>query len=99
MLNTTVLPEAIKRDAERKILEHISWLKQQPPFNSSDSVNNPDNERYIEQWYACIRHMNSEDCSYLIPAFVDCARRLDEVRNENCLDVFPELGPIFEGEY
>jgi hypothetical protein len=49
----------------------------------------------IGQWYSCIQYMNSEDRTDLIPKFLDDTNKLDNLRNEKCLDAFPELKSIF----
>lgn len=87
--SSKVLPEDLKKIATSKLTDHIVWIKGQFPFNK------PENDQYykdfIKQWHSCISFMNSEDCTDLIPEFMDYTNFLDESRNESFLDVFPDL--------
>ena len=53
-------------------------------------------KNFVNQWYAFIDYMNKEDWVHLIPTFLKFTNEIDFLRNENCLDVFPELEPIFK---
>lgn len=94
MFSTRILPKDLKKLAADKILEHAAWLKQQPPFNELVRSNDLDYESFIRQWYACINHMNADDWTHMIPEFLEHTRKLDELRNESFLSVFPELESI-----
>ena len=42
------------------------------------------------------RSLQTQDCSDLLPGFVAMTRRLDQLRGEDCREVFPELAGLFE---
>ena len=80
-----VLPPEMKKQAVEKLKTHTGWLKLR--FPSLD----------LSQWNACIKFINAEDRSDLIPVFLKWTNELDRIRDETCLDVFPELKPVFKG--
>lgn len=91
-LSMRLLPREMKKEVTRKLKAHIRWLRKQEPFNHPEGF-----RRYANcfmQWLACIKHLNEEDWSHLIPMFIFHSSRLDELRNENSLAVFPELQPV-----
>ena len=45
---------------------------------------------------AAARSLQAQDCSNLLPGFVAMTRRLDQLRGENCCEIFPELAELFE---
>lgn len=89
--NIRILPEELKKQAAQKIKEHIVWLKRQ---NLLTRLFNQYQHNF-GQWYGCIDYMNSENWTHLIPEFIEYTNKLDALRNEKCLDIFPELEPIF----
>lgn len=60
---------------------HISWLHQQ-----GDPLN-----RATQGFESAITFMNATDNTHLIPKFWEKTHQLDEIRNESCLDIIPEL--------
>jgi hypothetical protein len=61
--------------------KHISWLKQ---------VGDPLG-RATQGFESAIQFLNAMDNRHLIPKFWEKTRQLDSIRNENILDVIPEL--------
>ncbi|GLC81964.1 twitch domain-containing radical SAM protein [Lacrimispora brassicae] len=95
--NIRILPEEIKQLAVQKIKEHISWMKAQLPFNHTQDQGTLIKRKYfISKWHSCLNYMNGKDWSHLIPQFLEYTNKIDTIRNEHCLDIFPELKPIFE---
>jgi MoaA/NifB/PqqE/SkfB family radical SAM enzyme len=94
--NVKILPQELKAQATQKIREHIAWLthERRPLFAGKEYQ-----QLFVNQWYACIDYINSEDWTHLIPRFIEVTNQLDQLRNEKCLEVFPELAPIFSGVY
>jgi MoaA/NifB/PqqE/SkfB family radical SAM enzyme len=94
--NVKILPEQLKQQATAKINDHISWLlRHESPARVKNKEYSIEDNNFIEQWHACINFMNSESRTHLLPEFVEYTQKLDNLRNEKCLDVFPELEPIF----
>lgn len=91
--NVKILPEELKRQATQKLTEHIAWLNEQRPLFFVKLYQ----QYFMNQWYACIDYMNSENWTHLIPKFIEVTHQLDQLRNEKCVEVFPELAPIFNG--
>lgn len=92
--NIKILPENLKELAALRIKDHISWLREQPPYNDVSDTDYSGNGDFDSQWQACINHMYAEDWSHLIPQFLEHTNELDELRNEKFADVFPELEQI-----
>jgi hypothetical protein len=72
-------PEYKARLTER-FQAHLDWLRPQDPL-----------QRATVGFESAITFMNSTDNTALIPRFWDKTRQLDTIRNENLLDVIPEL--------
>lgn len=88
--NIKMLPPKMKQQVKDRYAEHLAWLR-------TFSVENHVKLDYvINEFENCLTHMNSEDYTHLIPQFLEKTKRLDELRNENTLETFPELRPIFE---
>jgi len=79
-MSTKVLPMDFKKIVSEKIDNHIQWLTQ----NSYGTYN----------WHNLQGFMNSQDHSHMISALRARMFRLDKLRNENTLEVFPELTGI-----
>ncbi|MCM3135794.1 twitch domain-containing radical SAM protein [Paenibacillus polysaccharolyticus] len=88
-----LLPSEMKKQVTEEILNHLSWLRQQAPYNDINQDYDPES---LDQWESVIAYMNSEDWTHLIPRFFENTAKLDELRNENLLDVFPELRVLNE---
>lgn len=63
---------------------HIQWLRQQ-----GDPLG-----RATQGFEAAMQFMMATDNSALIPQFWEKTRQLDEIRNENVLDIIPELSKL-----
>ncbi|MCL6588575.1 MAG: twitch domain-containing radical SAM protein [Firmicutes bacterium] len=90
-----ILPDEMKQQATRKIYEHLEWLMGQEPFVHIQDKNDKTIREFAGQWQVLIDYMNSENWTHLIPQFLEYTQRIDDLRQENCLKVFPELAPIF----
>lgn len=89
-LSIKILPSEMKKEVTEKIKDHIAWLKSQEYMKNKDVLM----ENSLEQWETCIRYLNSEDLSHLIPTFLEKTSKLDEIRGESFISVFPELQPL-----
>lgn len=69
-----------KAELSTRYLNHILWLQDRDPLN-----------RATVGFESAITFMNATDNSHLIPKFWEKTQQLDEIRNENALDVIPEL--------
>lgn len=97
--NAQILPAAMKGEVTAKLYGHIEWLKRQPAFgNGSRGPGGPEQNgaASLAQWTNCIQFINEQDRTNLIPKFVELTGKLDQLRHEDCLTVFPELQPIFD---
>lgn len=75
-----ILPAEAKRELEVLYKEHIEWL------DSRDHL-----RRAVGGFQAAIEFMNAYDNSQLIPRFWQTAEKLDTIRTESILSIFPEL--------
>lgn len=83
-LRLDVLPPVLKTQVTDKYLNHIEWLKEQgAPAEVTDA------------YQGAIAFMNRFDRSSELAKFVSWSNRLDALRNENMLSIFPELKPLF----
>ena len=78
-----VLPAALKQ----RVLE--SYRRHRESFLDADGV-------AAHDFTAAARFIEAQDCSELLPGFVAMTRRLDQLRGEDCREVFPELAGLFE---
>ncbi len=88
-----ILPSEMKKHAIKKIITHIHWLKTREPFHNLQGFN-MHAERFF-QWENCIKYIREGDRTHLIPKFIAFTEKLDALRNENCLEIFPELKPLY----
>ena len=75
-----VLPQHLKEQARSKIEEHIEWLK---PLDSLT--------RATTGYQGIINFMQQQDNSSQLPDFFRTNNLIDQVRNENFFEIFPEL--------
>lgn len=80
---TDILPAAYKKSIERKYIEHLAWLTPQD-----------DLRRASNGFQSAIKFMNANDNSQQLDLFWKKTRELDAIRNENIIDVIPELASI-----
>ena len=78
-----VLPPALKK----RVLE--SYRRHQESFLDADGP-------AAHDFTAAAHFMEAQDRSELLPEFVAMTRRLDQLRGEDCREVFPELAELFE---
>jgi len=78
-----VLPEALKQ----RVLE--SYRRHQESFLDADDT-------AARDFADAARYLQEQDCSEFLPGFVAMTRRLDQLRGEDCREVFPELAALFE---
>ena len=83
MYRAQVLPEALKR----RVLE--SYRRHQESFLDADGS-------AARDFAAAASFLQEQDRSGLLPEFVAMTRRLDQLRREDCREVFPELAGLFE---
>ena len=89
-----IFPKELKEQVNEKIKNHIIWLKQQEPFNQGNNI--LIYKFYLDRWNAILKYMNSEDWTHLIPQFIEVTNKLDNLRNENFIDIFPELESLYK---
>jgi len=94
--NVRILPDRLKEEAEKKLKEHISWLKEQEPIDKSAMDAMVQKKYCIRKWYSCIQYMKGENCQRYIPEFLERTNKLDKIRNESCREIFPELELLFQ---
>ena len=71
---------AYKQQITEKITEHLTWLRPQDHL-----------QRATHGFESAIKYMQATDNSELIPQFWSKTRELDSIRQENILDIIPEL--------
>jgi len=69
-----------KQKLELKYQQHLEWLQPKDPLN-----------RATQGFESAITFMNSIDNTHLIDSFWRKTHELDNIRNERCLDIIPEL--------
>jgi hypothetical protein len=79
-LRLDIAPAAYKQQIEQKFNEHLEWLRPLDRLN-----------RATVGFESAITYMNATNNTGLIPKFWNKTKQLDELRNENILDVIPEL--------
>ena len=88
--NIAILPPAMKQRIEQKYREHIVWLESIP---SDDEFRK---QYVIHEFKHCIEHIHAKDWSHRIPEFKEWCKKLDVLRGESTLDIFPELQEVFD---
>ena len=76
----TILPQEFKTRLEFQYRGYIEWLKE---INANSNT--------IHNIKGIIDYMNSEDHSSLIPTFKHEIKQIDNIRNENFIEIYPEL--------
>lgn len=79
-----IMPAEMKKRVEEKYVNHIEWLESEGATQNT-----------VEKYQQIINFMNYDDKSNLIPMFILKTRELDMIRNENILDILPELKELF----
>ena len=75
-----IAPQPYKQRLEDKYRKHLEWLSDKDPL-----------QRATVGFQSAIQFMNSTDNTQLIDTFWRKTYELDSIRNENILDVLPEL--------
>lgn len=75
-----IAPKHYKDQITEKYKKHLEWLRPYDPLN-----------RATVGFESAIRFINATDNTHLIEKFWKRTHALDQVRNENILDVIPEL--------
>lgn len=75
-----IAPAEYKQRLEAKYLKHLDWLSDRDPL-----------QRATQGFRSAMQFMRSIDNSHLIETFWQRTHQLDAIRNENCLDIVPEL--------
>jgi len=75
-----IAPAEYKQRLEEKYSKHLSWMSDRDPL-----------QRATQGFRSAIAFMNATDNTQLIDTFWRKTHELDSIRNENILDVLPEL--------
>jgi hypothetical protein len=75
-----IAPAEYKQQLEAKYRKHLEWLSDKDPLH-----------RATQGFESAITFMNATDNTNLIDTFWRKTHELDAIRNENILDVLPEL--------
>lgn len=78
-----IAPQAYKDRIQHKFQEHLDWLRPQDHL-----------QRATNGFESAINFMNASDNSYLLPTFWQKTMQLDSIRNEEILEILPELEQI-----
>ena len=80
-----LLPEAMKQQVKEKYESHIAWLKPQDHLT-----------RATKGFESGLDYMMRRDNFKNIEEFKSGMKKLDDIRNENILETFPELIELYE---
>jgi len=87
-LSCTILPEHLKNLAKERLTEFKNSLENRKMY--------PQRKQFLHEAVDnVINYMYSQNDSHLIPKFREEMQRLDQIRNENFLQVFPELKDLY----
>ena len=75
-----IAPMAYKQELQTKYQQHLAWLTPQDHLR-----------RASNGYQSAIKFMMATDNTALLDLFWNKTNQLDSIRNENCLDVIPEL--------
>jgi uncharacterized protein (DUF2461 family) len=78
-----IAPPEYKAQLEEKYRRHLDWL------SDRDSL-----QRATQGFESAITFMNATDNTHMIDTFWRKTNELDAIRNENILDVIPELAAL-----
>jgi sulfatase maturation enzyme AslB (radical SAM superfamily) len=87
-LSIRCLPPEDKAEVRRKFAEFANWLYVNYRQDEDFWKVNPYGWK---RWQAVLDFMDAEDHTHLLPAFKEYIDRLDQLRNTNFKNVFPEL--------
>lgn len=83
-LCATILPKDLKKNITNKIYKHVAWLK-------TNHINSN-----VDFWNHVVEYMNERDNHHLISNFIEYHAKLDQKRNQNFFETFPELKPLLK---
>jgi hypothetical protein len=87
-LSCTILPEHLKQLAENRLVEFKNSLDKRSMY--------PQRKQFLYSGIDnVINYMHSRDDTHLIPQFREEMQKLDMIRGENFLRVFPELKDLY----
>ena len=78
-----IAPVEYKQRLEDKHLKHLDWMSDRDPL-----------QRATQGFRSAIQFMNATDNTQLIDTFWRKTHELDDIRNENILNVLPELAAL-----
>ena len=87
--NVQILPPSFKKEITEKYRRHLEWMRSAPTNNEQARA------IMAQELENAIQFMNAKDLSEHIQDFVKLTERLDEMRDESTLEVFPELKRIW----
>lgn len=82
-LRIDIAPAEFKQAIRDKYNQHLAWLSPQDRLR-----------RASNGFESAVNFLMAKDNSHLIPKFWEKTDQLDEIRNERCLDIIPELGAL-----
>ena len=80
-----LLPESMKQQVKEKYESHIAWLKPQDHLT-----------RATKGFQSGLDYMMRRDNFKKIEEFKSGMKKIDDIRNENILETFPELAELYE---
>ncbi len=80
-----LLPESMKQQVKEKYEAHIAWLKPQDHLT-----------RATKGFESGLDYMMRRDNFKNIEEFKSGMKKIDDIRNENILEIFPELAELYE---
>jgi hypothetical protein len=81
-----LLPDSYKQKVKEKYEKHLKWLRPQDNLT-----------RATKGFESGLDYMMRRDNSKDIQQFKDSMQKLDSIRDENMLEVFPELKELYAG--
>lgn len=90
-LSIRCLPLKDKAEVRRKFAEFATWLHENYRQDKDFWKDNPYGWR---RWQAVLDFMDAEDHTHLLPAFEEYINKLDQLRNTNLKNIFPELAHL-----
>jgi MoaA/NifB/PqqE/SkfB family radical SAM enzyme len=90
-LSCRVLPKQDKQQVRQLFNEFSLWLYEHYRQDDDYWKHNPYGWK---RWQAVLDFMDSEDHTEQLPAFSEYVRNLDDIRNTNFKDIFPELSHL-----
>jgi radical SAM protein with 4Fe4S-binding SPASM domain len=78
-----IAPTEYKQRLEEKYLKHLDWMRDRDPLG-----------RATQGFQSAIQYMNATDNTHLIDQFWRKTHELDSIRNENIMEIIPELAAL-----